>query len=151
MFLRRAVPLALFLLVAASCIATRMAPAAPTAPADAPLPPCPATPNCVCSEDPDPGHQITPLAFTGAPAEALARLQRVVLGLPRTTLLSESGTGFRVECRTRLFRFVDDLEFRLDTPRGVIQVRSASRVGYSDLGTNRRRVERIRQAFARAE
>ncbi|MBN8248726.1 MAG: DUF1499 domain-containing protein, partial [Verrucomicrobia bacterium] len=123
MFSRRAVPLALFLLLAASCVATRMAPSAPSAPAGSPLPACPSTPNCVCSEDPDPGHQIPPLAFEGAPAQAMARLRQVVLAMPRTTLVSESGTGFRVECRTRILRFVDDLEFRLDAAQGVIQVR----------------------------
>lgn len=150
MYLRRAVPLALFLLLAASCVATRMAPTAPSHPAGSPLPPCPSTPNCVCSEDPDTGHRIAPLAFEGSPAAALARLRQVVLALPRMTLVSESGTGFRVECRTRILRFVDDVEFRLDAAGGAIQVRSASRVGYSDLGTNRRRVEEIRRAFAAA-
>jgi len=147
-FSRRALLLVLCLLAAAGCVAIRMAPAAPTSPDGSPLPPCPGSPNCVCSEDPDPPHRIPPLAFDGLPAEAMARLRRVLQNMPRTTLVSESATGIRAECRTLVFRFVDDLEFRLEASHGVIQVRSASRIGYSDLGTNRRRVEQIRRAFA---
>ncbi len=48
---------------------------------------------------------------------------------------------------SRLFRFVDDVEFRMVSIDGIIHVRSASRVGYSDLGVNRRRVERLRTLF----
>jgi uncharacterized protein (DUF1499 family) len=50
-------------------------------------------------------------------------------------------------CRSRLFGWADDLELRIDTEAGVVHVRSASRVGYSDLGVNRRRVERLRAAL----
>jgi uncharacterized protein (DUF1499 family) len=48
---------------------------------------------------------------------------------------------------SRLFRFVDDVEFRMVSTDGIIHVRSASRVGYSDLGVNRRRVEKLRTLF----
>jgi len=52
-----------------------------------------------------------------------------------------------VEFRSTLFRFVDDVEFVIDEPQGLIHIRSASRVGYSDLGANRKRMEKIRLAF----
>lgn len=113
--------------------------------------PCPASPNCVCSQDPDPDHQIAPFDCTGPGSNAWARLRATVEAEPRTKIL-ESGTGYlRVEFRSRIWRFVDDVEFNLDPAAQVIHVRSASRVGYSDLGANRKRVERLRKAFAASE
>lgn len=114
------------------------------------LPACPPSPNCVCSQDADaPGH-IAPLACPG-PATAtaeLARLREIVLARPRTRLLEEHRGYLRFEVTTALMRFRDDLEFLADDAEKVIHVRSSSRVGHSDLGTNRRRVEEIRALFA---
>lgn len=50
-----------------------------------------------------------------------------------------------------IFRFVDDVEFYFDNAKKLIQVRSASRTGYSDLGVNRRRIEEIRKQFDQKE
>jgi uncharacterized protein (DUF1499 family) len=112
------------------------------------LAPCPATPNCVCTEDSDPGHAIEPIAFTGEPAEALVRLKRVLAELPRARIVSEEGFYLHAEFRSLVFRFVDDAEFRLDPEARLIHCRSASRVGHSDLGVNRRRIEEIRRRFS---
>ncbi|MBL9173914.1 MAG: DUF1499 domain-containing protein [Verrucomicrobiales bacterium] len=145
---RRRIPVVVVPLIVAGCIASRMAPPVRSSTPDSPLAPCPATPNCVCSEDPDPRHRIPPLPFTGAPSDAMAQLRKVVGALPRTTVISAGDTHLQVEFRTPVFRFVDDVEFRMDAPNHVIQVRSGSRIGYSDLGTNRRRVDRIRAELA---
>ncbi|MBN9691721.1 MAG: DUF1499 domain-containing protein [Verrucomicrobia bacterium] len=118
---------------------------------DGRLAPCGEKPNCVCSQDDRPEHFIEPLTFTNAPSEAWARLVSVVLNQPRTTLVQETPEYLRVEFRSRLFRFVDDVEFLLQPTNRTIEVRSASRVGHSDLGVNRARVERIRTAFASAQ
>ena len=80
-------------------------------------------------------------------AEAQARLKQVLLNEPRTRIVKEEGGYLHAEARSFLFRFVDDVEFMFDADQQVIHVRSASRLGYSDLGVNRRRVERIRRAF----
>lgn len=146
---RRPAFLLLGLLLAASFVAIRMASPPPPGPSGPPLAPCPSSPNCVCSQDPDPGHRIAPLAFTGSPAQAMARLRSLIASLPRARILVEQDAFLRVEFRTRIFGFVDDVEFRMSAEEQVIHVRSASRVGYSDLGTNRRRVEGIREAFGR--
>ena len=119
--------------------------AMPTSSAD--LPPCPASPNCVSSQAVDSGQQVAPLAFAVRPDEALGRLKQVLLNEPRTTIVTEEGGYLHAEVRSFLFHFVDDVEFTLDADRHVIHVRSASRTGYSDLGVNRRRVERLRKAF----
>jgi uncharacterized protein (DUF1499 family) len=51
------------------------------------------------------------------------------------------------QCRTKLLNYTDDIEFYLDEQAGVIHVRSASRLGHSDLGANRKRIEAWRQRF----
>jgi uncharacterized protein (DUF1499 family) len=114
---------------------------------DGKLAPCPDSPNCVCSQATDDGHRIEPLPYQGDPAEVMARLRAVVVSLPRSHVVTETDTYLHVECTSRLFRFVDDVEFLLDREARVIHCRSASRSGHSDLGVNRRRIEEIRRTF----
>jgi uncharacterized protein (DUF1499 family) len=110
------------------------------------LSPCVSSPNCVSSQSDDGRHRIDPIRFTSTPGEAMARLKSVVLGMERTTLVRESPDYLRVEFRTFL-GFVDDAEFHLDEKQKVIHLRSASRVGYWDLGVNRRRMEFVQAEF----
>lgn len=113
---------------------------------DPDLPPCPSSPNCVSSVDPDPARRVDPIPFNGTAAESRAGIETAVRSLPRAVVVSSSPTGIRAEFRSRL-GFVDDVEIRIDEAAGVIHVRSASRSGYWDFGVNRRRVEAIREAF----
>jgi uncharacterized protein (DUF1499 family) len=110
------------------------------------LQPCPARPNCVSSEATDPEHRVEPIHYNGSAEEALLRLRGILSGESRTRVVESEERYLHAEVRSLVFRFVDDLEFLLQ-PDGLIQVRSAARSGYSDLGVNRRRVERIRQRF----
>ncbi len=115
---------------------------------DGRLAPCPDRPNCVCTQAADDAHRIEPLIYDGTPEEALARLRAALATLPRTRIVTETPDYLHAECTSLVFRFVDDVEFLIDRERKAIHFRSASRVGYSDLGVNRRRMERLRQAFA---
>ena len=111
---------------------------------------CPATPNCVCSEagGTDPARAIDPLPLAGREhTAAWQALQDAVAALGGEVVLS-TGDSLAATFRTPLFGFVDDLEARLDRDAGVIQLRSASRVGHSDLGANRKRIERIARHYA---
>jgi uncharacterized protein (DUF1499 family) len=112
------------------------------------LTPCPSSPNCV-SSDADAGSQrVEPLTLA-APAEVAWRAAvELVTRMPRTRIVSETPEYVHAECRSALFGFVDDLELHLRPAAGAIAVRSASRLGYSDLGVNRRRVEKLRAALA---
>ncbi len=109
------------------------------------LAPCPSSPNCISSQTEIERHQIAPLAFSSDPNAAFARLKRVLSGRSDTTIVDDLPDYLRVELRTMLF--VDDGEFLLDRTNKVIHVRSASRLGYSDLGKNRSRLEKIRRQF----
>lgn len=115
---------------------------------DGRLTPCPASPNCVTSMGGSDRQHIAPLTFTGDATAALARLQAVLAARPDTKILSAADDYLRVEFHTTLF--VDDGEFLLDRAAGRIEVRSASRLGYSDLGKNRSRLEEIRGQFLAA-
>jgi len=115
------------------------------------LAPCPRSPNCVSSQAADAAHQVMPLAFSGAPDAALRRLRAVIEAMPRAKVVSASERGLRAEFRSRLFGFVDDVDVLVDAEAKAIHIRSASRLGYSDFGVNRKRVEAIRAAFARDE
>jgi uncharacterized protein (DUF1499 family) len=111
---------------------------------------CPNTPNCVNSQSPasDSEHSIAPLSYSSTPEQALANLKTVVENLPRTKIVSEADDYIYAEFTTAIMGFVDDVEFYLDKSQNVIHVRSASRLGQSDLGANRKRVEEIRVNFA---
>ena len=108
---------------------------------------CPSSPNCVCSFDTDTAHGIEPLAYTGSPEKALRMLKALIPRLPRTVLVEERESYLRVECRTALFRFVDDVEFLIEPATSKVHWRAAARSGYSDGGANRRRLELFRQEF----
>ena len=108
---------------------------------------CPGSPNCVCSYDNDAEHGIAPIPFTGTPQEAIATIRQIVENYPLTTIIEGNDNYLYAEFTTKLMGYVDDVEFYGDAENSVIQVRSASRLGQSDLGLNRKRVEEIRQKF----
>lgn len=110
---------------------------------------CPDSPNCVSSQAGDERHRIEPFAIGGDPEAAFARLVEIVRRRPDATVIDSTGSYLRVELRTTFF--TDDAEFLLDRESRLIQLRSASRVGYSDLGVNRSRIEEIRRQWQRAE
>ncbi len=83
--------------------------------------------------------------------EALARLRSIIEAMPRTKIVKATPQYLRAEFRSAIFGFVDDVELAVGGAPGVIHVRSASRVGYWDLGVNRRRVEQIREKFAQLQ
>lgn len=105
---------------------------------------CPSTPNCVSSFSTDPTHTIAPFRYTDSPEKAFADLKQIIQTLPRTQIIQQTDRYLYAEFTSKLMGFVDDVEFYLDKSAGVIQVRSASRLGESDLGVNRQRIEQIR-------
>ena len=109
------------------------------------LAPCPDRPNCVASDAEDEARRIEPFHITGDQATAWSALQTAVADLPRTTIVTADDSYLHAEARSRLFGFVDDLEFHLRPDDGLIALRSAARTGYSDFGVNAERMETLRQ------
>lgn len=110
------------------------------------LRPCPGTPNCVVSEGSGKDSYIEPLTFSGEPGAAWEHAKEALTGLGGR-IEKDTGDYLWATFRSRIWRFVDDTELRLDAAGKVIHVRSASRVGKGDLGVNRKRVERLRNLF----
>jgi uncharacterized protein (DUF1499 family) len=114
------------------------------------LPDCPATPNCVSTQTESNRHRMMPIAFQGSGKDAFERLKLAISrSFTRVKLTEEKNNYLRYEFSSLLFRFVDDVEFLLDNEKQLIHFRSASRVGYSDLGANRRRMTKITEEFNR--
>jgi uncharacterized protein (DUF1499 family) len=113
---------------------------------DGRLAPPKSTPNCVSSQaDPaDAEHTIAPIAFKGDTAAAMAAVRKAVESMPGSTIVRAEGGYLYAEYRSKLMRFVDDVEFFHDGKAGLIHVRSASRLGRRDFGVNRARVEAVR-------
>ena len=114
------------------------------------LMPCPETPNCVSSQTDDKEHYIKPIHFTGTQQEALDNLLRILESEKRTKILTVEKNYIRVEFTSAVCRFIDDVEFYFpeqQTAETIIHIRSASRIGKSDLGVNRKRVEQLRNKF----
>ena len=111
------------------------------------LAPCPSSPNCVSTQSTDAKHRIDPLVYTTSIEEARDSLEKIVGAMPRSRVVRLEEDYMHVESISRFFRFVDDVEFWFDDENKVIHFRSASRTGTSDLGVNRKRMERIREQF----
>ncbi|MCP3920797.1 MAG: DUF1499 domain-containing protein [bacterium] len=109
------------------------------------LRPCPDSPNCVSSLATDDGHRVEPMWRGDDTLErAWMRLESTVRGRLRTNVVERRADYLWAEFSSSLLGFVDDVEFHLDRGKRVIHVRSASRVGHSNLGANRKRVEALR-------
>ena len=111
------------------------------------LDPCPETPKCVSSMDKTGKRYIPPFGYTGNMASAYGRLLGIIASEPRARIVARHDTYLKVEFRSAIFRFVDDVEFLFSSNQPQIDVRSASRVGYYDFGVNRRRIEHIRRRW----
>ena len=112
---------------------------------DGRLRPCPGAPNCACSEFQD-QFFVEPLNFDEPREKAWARVRGILEQMGAKIDVEEEGY-LRAVFATRIFRFQDDVELRLDHEKARIHIRSSSRVGYSDFGQNRKRVEKIRTQF----
>ena len=106
---------------------------------------CPDTPNCVSSLAKNPKYRVEPFKLKKDPKTSWDIVKKTVASLSRTKIVSADNSDIHAECKSMIFRFVDDITLHLTASNGIIHIRSASRIGYSDLGVNRRRVENLRK------
>lgn len=107
---------------------------------------CPKSPNCVSSMESQGNHWIAPLNLTTSVETAFQCLRQIILQMKRATIIVAEKGYIRAEFKS-ILGFVDDVEFEVDDGKRIVNMRSASRVGYWDIGVNRRRLEAIRTAF----
>ena len=106
---------------------------------------CPDSPNCVSSFVDDEIHGVSPMKFDEPTDSVFRRLIEILENQPGVEIVKQTDGYLHAECTTPLMRYIDDLECLADSKEGVIHVRSASRLGYSDLGKNRQRIEKLRE------
>lgn len=117
---------------------------------DGRLAPCPDSPNCVSSQSEGEYQGMEPIALTVSAQEAQEALVEVLQGMDRMKIISQQPGYIRAEASSRIFRFVDDVEFAIDEADGVIHYRSAARLGQGDIGVNRDRMVDIWGRYAGA-
>ena len=110
----------------------------------------PPSPNAVSSQATSGDHQIAPLAYKGSQEQAMKALKAIIESTPNTRIVETKPDYLYAEYASALMGFVDDVEFYFPPNGKIIHVRSASRLGYSDLGANRKRIEAIRARLAQA-
>ncbi|AIW15001.1 DUF1499 domain-containing protein [Vibrio tubiashii] len=109
--------------------------------------PCGDKPNCVSTQDTRPEHKLAPFELNDG--VTLDQIEAVVLKEPRTKTAEKSADYLRVEFTSKIMRFVDDLELRIEG--NSLIVRSESRTGHSDFGVNRKRADTLRAALTEAK
>lgn len=105
---------------------------------------CPDKPNCINTENPEQtSHYLPPLDFPESKNEQIMTLAQTTLLEMGAEIVKVDNNYLAATFTSSLFKFVDDFELRLDNNTHKLHIRSASRVGYSDFGINKRRVKRF--------
>jgi len=110
---------------------------------------CPDSPNCVSTQAKTPDQFMKPIPFEADAETVIQQLESLLQAMPRSRIVTARDIYLHAEFRSVIFGFVDDVEFSIDDREQVIHFRSASRLGHSDLGVNRKRMEEIRRRFER--
>ena len=108
---------------------------------------CPESPNCVSSYETDEEHGMEAMVLVGETAVAQEKILAIMQAMPGSTLITNEPSYIYAEFRSPTMGFVDDVEIYFDEEAGLIQFRSASRLGYEDMDANRNRMEAIQAAF----
>ena len=114
------------------------------------LKPCPSSPNCVSTEAVDPKQRMDPLPYQRDRTTSRKVILPILSSMPRVTIVTHEDHYLHATFRSRIFGFMDDVEFVFDDATAAIHFRSASRTGYSDLGVNRKRMMAISEAYKKA-
>lgn len=109
--------------------------------------PCPKSPNCVSTQSSSEKHIMDPIKFEGSLEEAKSKIIKIIKSLKRSKIVTDRENYLHIEFRTAVWRFVDDVEFYFDDAEKVIHFRSAARLGYSDMGVNKKRMKNITISF----
>ena len=114
---------------------------------DGKLHPCPKSPNCVSTQAIDEKQKMEPINYSGSLEDAKAKIISIINSLKRSRIITNEENYIHIEFRTATFKFIDDVEFLFDDKEKVIHFRSRARMGYSDMGVNRKRMENIKNLF----
>ena len=104
---------------------------------------CPKSPNCVSTTTEQSSKKMEPIPFSIEVGDVKTIIKNIILNLPNTKIKEESKNYLHFIFESKFFKFIDDVEFLMDIEQKLIHFRSASRVGYSDLGVNKKRMTKL--------
>ncbi|SFJ61422.1 Uncharacterized conserved protein, DUF1499 family [Halobacillus dabanensis] len=108
---------------------------------------CPQTPNCVSTQTNQTDKKMSPLDFAKDLETTKQLVKEVLNQMERTTVVTESENYLHCIVRTKWIKFKDDVEFYFDEDTRTVHFRSASRVGYSDFGVNKKRMKEFTEHY----
>ena len=106
---------------------------------------CPESSNCVSTKATKDTHYIEPILFNKTSEDFKNFVEQIIVKFPRTTLVRSDKNYAHIEFTSLIFRFTDDVELFFDQAESKIHLRSASRIGHSDMGANKKRVLKIKE------
>jgi len=109
------------------------------------LTPCPTSNNCVISDRRDAAHYLPAWETNQTPEQVKLKLMAILQQHPNIQIISHSEFYIHGQYRSDWFGFIDDLEFLIE--ENAVQIRSASQLGYSDFGANKKHLLIIKKAF----
>lgn len=111
------------------------------------LSPCPSSPNCKSTQEKRKRKRMKPIEYSEDLDLAKEKLERLLNLNPRAKLIEKDGNYFHYEFKTKIGKFIDDVEFLFDDKTKQLHFRSASKKGWSDMGKNKRRMKKIRKEW----
>lgn len=112
---------------------------------------CPDRPNCVCTQATRGWQRMQPLQIHCQSSDAMEKIVDLLSTMPRVRIVEQRIGYLQATFTSRLLRFIDDVEFLIDDSSQTLHFRSASRIGYSDLGANRARMHSIVKRLLESE
>ncbi|MFG6149595.1 DUF1499 domain-containing protein [Halobacillus sp. B23F22_1] len=112
------------------------------------LSPCPKSPNCVSTQTDQNDKRMEPLPFIVNTKRTKEVVKSIIEKTKRVKMQDEAENYLHFTFTSRVLRFKDDVEFYMDDETNLLHFRSSSRVGYSDLGVNRKRMEEFSKRYA---
>ncbi|HXV27821.1 MAG TPA: DUF1499 domain-containing protein [bacterium] len=112
------------------------------------LAPCPSAPHCVSTQSEDPRHRLEPFRYVGSKDVMKKGLVQAIQSMPGAAVIEIQDDYLHAEFRSRIMKFVDDLEVYFEPGQKIIHFRSCSRKGYFDFGVNRKRVESLKNQLS---
>lgn len=106
-------------------------------------------PNSVSSQTDIKRNYMEPISYSGSNAQSQSKIKKSILNMKQIELVEEKVNYLHYVETSKVFKFKDDIEFYFDDSKQVIHFRSKSRVGYSDFGVNKKRMQKITDAYKR--
>jgi len=109
--------------------------------------PMPKSPNAVSSQSDDPDYHVEPFPFKENLEHTKAVIINAIESYGNAEIITNESNYIHAIFTTSKMRFHDDVEIYFNESAGIVEYRSASRVGYSDMGLNKERYNKLYEYY----